>query len=239
VIAAGTLNAAVFVQADSSLILDAEEVRFNWMAYNIGATSKLYANVKRTIAEDNAFSFAFTGAYILATNGATNVDVRFDGDFFTTKLLDDIDIGSAVVSFWNGSSGRIVVNGRYSRVRQQTIILVSSCPGAEVIVNTDIINTQGGLGVPGIGCTMDSGTVVLRKKLTTGGDPLDNTVELSGTGNLILDGAVLIANAAAESINAPAPITYKCYSGFTNVVTDVNATNSIAGTTLIVDAGVE
>lgn len=239
IVAGGTLNGAVFLATGAELILNAEDVSFNWMAYNIGANCKFTANVKKTISFDAAIPFSFGNSFILATNDATNVDVRFTGDFFSSRTTDDANAGSGAIVFWNNSGGNIIVNGQQSFVRLQNSVVIYTSPTGKIIQNTDIINTQGGSGIPGNGGYQDSGTFVLKGKLTSGGDPLDYALYYAGTANLILDDGILIANPVAQTIVSPAPITYKCYTGFANGPIHPNATNSIPGTAVIISGLIE
>lgn len=248
----GPLTSAVVVTdgpfvpgASSKLNLEAQVVRFTWFAYSVGTNAKLYANVKETILEDTsppAYLF-FRGAYIFAVNNALNIDVRFNGNFYNNTGTDVVDLACGVVSAWNGASGKVVITGEQSELSLNQ--LISAQPAAavcdlEIVVKTDLINTQGALGNPGYGCVMTSSGVIvdLRGKLATNIASTMPCIQYDN-GTLILNGAVLISNGGAPSIAATLPITYKCYSGYANNAPVANATNLIVGTTLVVDSNVQ
>jgi len=229
---------SVVVDGDSELIINANEVRYSWVGYIVGSNARLIANVAKNIQHNLVGDSTSLGnTCVLVANGAANALAKINGDLYDEKTIDPASGAGGALNFQKGASGAIILNGHRSYVKQIYALRNANCPNGEIIVNSEIINQYvNAFGGPsGMGAWMDAGIMRLRNKLrTAGGAPTDPCITLAG-GTLILDGAVIIANAGAESIAAPAPITYKCYSGYTNNAPNANATNAIAGTTLVVD----
>lgn len=234
----GNFSNAVTVDNDSELILNANVLRYSWTGYIVGTASTLIANVAKNIQHDLVGDFTALGnSCVLIANGASNAMVKINGDLYDEKTVDPMSASGGALNFQNGASGTIILNGHRSYVKQIYALRNANCPGGEIIVNSEIINTWANLfgGASGMGAWLNAGILRLRNKLqTVNGSPADPCITYVG-GTLILDNAVILANPGAESIAAPAPITYNCYSGYTNNAPNANATNAIAGTTLIID----
>lgn len=229
---------AVVVDGDSELILNADVMRYSWVGYIVGTSSTLIANVAKNIQHDLVGDFTALGnTCVLVANGATKATAKINGDLYDEKTGPPASGAGAALNFQNSATGVIILNGHRSYVKQIYALRNANCPGGEIIVNSEIINQYANTvgGASGMGAWLNAGIIRLRNKLqTVNGAATDPCITLAG-GTLILDGAVILANPGAESIAAPAPITYKCYSGYTNNAPNANATNAIAGTTLVVD----
>lgn len=231
---------AIVADTGAKVYLTANVVKFSWVGYIVGDSSEVIANVERTICYNIAGDFTTLGnSYVLIANGALNAKATVNGDLFTAQTEDSPTGAGGGLNFQNGAGGTIILNGTKSIVRQQNPIRISNCPSGNIIVLSEIQNIQdGGTGFSGRGAYLNSGKLTLKSKLSNSTN--DSLVQYDG-GTLILDDAVLIATAGAtESIaTAAAPITMKVYSGYTNKAINVGISNSIVGTSLIVDAGVE
>lgn len=229
---------SIVVDGDSELVVNANILRYSWVGYIVGSGSTLIANVAKNIQHDLVGDFTALGnSCVLIANGATKATAKINGDLYDEKTIPPASGAGGALNFQNSASGLIILNGHRSYVKQIYAIRNANCPQGEIVVNSEIVNQYANLvgGPSGMGAWMNAGTLRLRNRLATvNGNPTDPCITLAG-GTLILDGAVIIANPGAESIAAPAPITYKCYSGYTNNAPNANATNAIAGTTLIVD----
>lgn len=222
------------------LILNVNIIRYSWVGYILSTGSKLIANVNKTIQHNcvgDPTSLGNSG--ILIGNGANNASVILNGDFYDEKTIDPLSGSGALLNFQAGASNSFIIhNGSRSYVKQQIALRIVNCPNSEMIVNSEIINTWVNTlgGASGMGAYLNSGTLRLKNKLQTiGGAATDPCIKYDG-GTLILDDAVILANTGAQSIAAPSPITYRCYSGYANTAPAANATNAIAGTTLIVNS---
>ena len=233
------LNIAECLDAGSKMVLNCDVAKFSWFGYLIsspGAGSFITANVKNTICYDMTGN-AFGGTYAGIVNGGVG-EITINGDLSSANLIDIPHVASGLLNIHNNGNGIIRHNGNYSKIRSRSYCRIFGSVNGKIYANSDIENIQGGASL-GLGIYLDSGLVTHIGKIKTSDTNSDPVIQYSG-GSLVLSDSVLIANAAAvNSINSAAPITMKVYKAFTNKVVNVNVTNSIVSTAIIVDAGVE
>lgn len=229
-------NASIAFTADYSgrLTVNAPVVKSSHFAYlALNNDSIIVANVGRTILYDVAFG-GFGSHYAGSSNNATNTRITINGDLFSAATIDNP--GSALV-YSNGCADCLVIlNGSVSKIRLPQVVNISNSPNCQAVILSEIENTQ----ETGSGVLMNTGKVTVKSKIKNAGLSTTEVININGGGEVILDNAVLVCGAGAtESIISPAPTTIKVYSAYTNKPLSANVTNSIAGTGVVVDAGVE
>ncbi|MBK7362823.1 MAG: hypothetical protein IPJ01_11045 [Micavibrio sp.] len=222
--------------SNSKITINSPIVKCSWGAYNCGTDSQIIANVNKTIMYDIAGDVTSLGNNYAGTfNGSINALIIVNGDLFTEQTIDGNTFYNGALLAHNGGGGTIILNGAKSTIRLARAVHISNSPNTHIIVLSEIENIQ----ETGVSVSMNSGKATIKSKLKNADLSTTENILLNG-GQLILDDAVLICGVGAtESITAPAPSTIKVYSAYTNKPLNANVTNSIVGTSVIVDAGVE
>lgn len=233
------------LDANSEIYLNCQIARFTWigclLSNNGVGNAKLIANIQQLISYDMFFSNAFNNSFCLVSNGGAGL-MEVTANFKSAQTLDNVNgFVGGVASIWNsGVAAEIYVNGLgKSIVRNYNLFLTNiSNVNSKIIFDGEFENTQNAPS-PGNGIVCTTSKIISSGKVSIASTQLVAPVQLGG-GLLVSNDLTAIAPAGAvDSISATAPQNVKIYQYVSNKGLNVNVTNVIAGSLVIIDPLVE